>query len=189
MSNSLAEHPFGSSERTFPARALLAHTAHHLVELKGSIGKFVAELAGSLCHIFPQVVVLYFAIGKGRQQIHTLHNRVRLCDDNRLGRRNSHGLYKETVPVDSGIGFLEFCKRKRIVHRRNVSALFAGPSRIGKSGLDFHNVGHDALCVLTLESGILHLLYNQFFVCFAHFFVALVVEQVVVAVAQTHSTA
>ena len=79
--DSLAHIAVGHTESALPARTLLLHTRAHFGKLKRSVGELVAQIGSCLGHIFPEVVVLDFAVGQGGKQIVGLLHSLGLGED------------------------------------------------------------------------------------------------------------
>ena len=165
--DSLAHIAVGHTESALPARTLLLHTRAHFGKLKRSVGELVAQIGSCLGHIFPEVVVLDFAVGQGGKQIVGLLHSLGLGEDELLGSLDVHGLDEEAVPLDMRVVGLELVERAGIVHGGDIAALLAGEGGVGDCRLYLQDVLHDALCVFLLEAGVDHLVDDKLFVCVA----------------------
>ena len=75
-----------------------------------------------------------------------------------------------------------------VVHGLDVAAFLAGLCVLSHGGLYFHHGVHDACGGVSAEAGVLKLVGDELLVGLAHFGVALVVLEVVVAVAEAHAS-
>ncbi len=114
----------GHTECAFPAGTLLLHAALYFGEFECCVGEFVAEVGSSLSHIFPQVIVLDFAVGKRCQQVVGLLHPLWLGKDEFLGGVDVHRFHEIAAPVDIGIVGLELFEAAWVVHGHDVAALF-----------------------------------------------------------------
>ena len=176
-------------QRTLPQRTLLLDTAHHFAELKRSISEIGTEIRSRLCHIFPKIIIFLLAWRKrSKKIIGTLH-RVDLSHNYLVERIDAHRLDKEAIPVDYRIHLFKLCERTRIFHRGNITAFLKTPCFFGKRCLDFHHIFHNAFRIPGTITSIDHLLTDQGAVGVAYRRIALVVEQIIIAVAKTDTTA
>ncbi len=187
LADAFAHHALDGAQGLLPAGTLLLNARHHLVELEACVGKVIAQVRSGTADILPQVVVFLLAVAQCLYQVIGLLNGVDLGNDHRLRRVDVHCLLEPAVPWNIGVQLLKLGHSADIVHGRDVAALLACPCGVGQQGLDLDDVLGDALGILGAVAGQLHVGLDQLVVSVQDVLVLLVLQQVIVAVAQTET--